>query len=79
MSSSTIAWIIIWSFAALWFGASAYGHYAQMKSRIAEAEARGQETEAMFFALRDAALASVKANKEALDRAIDRLAGQRGE
>lgn len=74
MSSTWIGWIVVWCFAVLWFGATAYGHYAGMKARIAEAEARAEETQAMFFALRDAALAAAKTNNEALNRAIERLA-----
>ncbi len=77
MSNTLIGWIVVFICVVLWSGTSLYGHYADMKAKIAEAEARAEETQAMFFALRDAALAAAKTNNEALARAIERL-GERG-
>jgi hypothetical protein len=78
MNSTWIGWIVVFSCVVLWSGTSLYGHYTGMKARIAEAEAKAEETQAMFFALRDAALAAAKTNNEALTRAIERLAEREG-
>lgn len=72
--NSNLGWYVILAVVVLWIGSKAWGDYTNMRTNIAKYEADAKFYDVTIKGIRDLGVASAEVNKEALARAIERLA-----